>query len=107
MMVIEGDRYRAEQVALRTDPIIREMAREILRDYERDFGERGYEDAMDRLVNEQGEVRWDFTRAASDEYRNRDGKLATSIGGPGKAVVAVLKELHAAASETPETPGSS
>lgn len=72
--VIEAEHYRTEVKTLMADPIIRGMA----------TGVTG--------LSDQELEGWSFISAASDEYHRRGGTVATSIGGPARAIAALLKE---------------
>lgn len=72
MSVIESDEYRHELKRLMRDPIIVAMA------------------SQPNLQDVELES-WDFISAASDEYHKRGGKHARSIGGPARAIRALVK----------------
>lgn len=88
MGAIEGDSYREEQRMLKEDPIIQAMAREIVRDYAdiRDF--------LDSSTHDGTAPMFGFMGAASDEYRRRgpDPDHGRTIGGPARAVIALVRE---------------
>lgn len=71
--VIESDDYRREEEQLRADPIIQAMAAEIPATVPTD----GY----------------DFMVRALDEYKRRGGENARSIGGPARAIRAILPRV--------------
>lgn len=75
--VIESQDYRDEIEKLKADPIIRDMAFEIPADFEV------------KLTHE-------FMGRAGAEYRDRGGTQARTIGGPARAVIAVIDDLKAA-----------
>ncbi len=81
--VIEAEHYRIEVERLKADPIIREMVDEVASDYETD---------PNRFEHEDGSPCYELMLRSGDEYRRRGGKHAESIGGPAKAVLALLKE---------------
>ena len=72
--VIESDDYRDEQARLMEDPLIRDMAEGIRR----------------MSLSDEELDSWAFMSSASDEY-NRRGGQADSIGGPARAIKALLK----------------
>ena len=80
MHVIESDDYRQEVEALKADPIIQGMAGELPPDFR----------AL--LASGQDFDAWAFTRGASEEYHKRGGENARSIGGPARAIQALVKE---------------
>jgi hypothetical protein len=72
---IVSDKYREEQARLMADPIIREMAATVVADpppWELDS--------------------WNFIVAAGNEYKRRGGTQQESIGGPAKAIAALVAE---------------
>ena len=85
MSIIESDDYREEVATLREDPIIQEMAAE-LPDNWRVFA----------LNEGTDQARHAFMMNALDEYKERGGTQARSIGGPVRAIIAILKEKEEA-----------
>ncbi len=78
MHVLEADHYREEEANLMLDPIIQQMAAEIPK----------------KLIK-NGKVKldsWDFIKSSLDEYHERGGKNAKSIGGPARAITALLED---------------
>jgi hypothetical protein len=84
--VIESDSYREEERELKEDPIIRALAAEV-----REGLDAG---AVDRaeFMTEDGHARHGFMLGAKNEYHKRGGTKARTIGGPARAVLALLKE---------------
>jgi hypothetical protein len=80
MSVIQAAHYGETEAALADDPIIRAMAWEIPADT-----------AATML---DGDPNWTFMQASLDEYKRRGGTIPTHIGGPARAVQAVLREIH-------------
>jgi hypothetical protein len=78
--VIEADHYRREVVALENDPIIRAMAEEMPEGLN-----------TPDITHDDGSPNFNFMMAASHEYNARGGTQASSIGGPAKAILRVLK----------------
>lgn len=75
MNLFESDDYRKEIAELKKDPIIISMAQDIMNDeYPPDL------------------AAWNFISAASQEYSERGGTKASSIGGPARAIEALLME---------------
>jgi hypothetical protein len=70
--VVESDDYRAEVDALTRDPIILDMVETV------------------RSVSADERQSWGFISAASGEYQRRGGTNARSIGGPARAINAVI-----------------
>lgn len=73
--VIESDDYRREVEALKADPIIQAMVDEL---------PPGFDPAITET--------WGFVRGASFEYGARGGRDGRSIGGPARAIRALLEE---------------
>lgn len=84
--VIESDSYRDEKRELKADPIIRALAAEV-----REGLDAGAV-TMDEFTHESGAPVYVFMLGASEEYRKRGGKDAHSIGGPARAILALLGE---------------
>lgn len=83
--VIESDKYREEEATLKADPIIVAMAAEI-----REGIDAGAVKISD--FAKDGSAVFGFMSDAGDEYRKRGGTKAESIGGPARAILALLKE---------------
>lgn len=66
------DDYQGEDAALAADPIIYAMASEV------------------RTLTSAERDSWNFMRAASDEYNRRGGRNDRTIGGPARAIAAIL-----------------
>lgn len=75
--VVEAPHYREEVDALKADPIVAAMAREL-----------GAVE-LEKVAHEDGSPRFDFMCAANQQYSKRGGKGAKSIGGVAKAVLAL------------------
>lgn len=78
MNVIEAEHYREEEERLKADPLILALAAELPADF-----------PVAELES------WSFISGAGQEYRNRGGRAARSIGGPARAIRA-LKLAEAA-----------
>jgi hypothetical protein len=76
--VIEAQHYRDEVERLKADPIIQGML------------------ATVRDVPATERHSWPFISAASGEYMRRGGTGATSIGGPSRAINALIEEAELA-----------
>ena len=81
-MAIEAAHYEQTRQRLLGDPIVVRMAAELR--------------SMDRtmLVHDDGSPRWDFMRAANDEYRRRGGdqNAPLHIGAVAEAIVRLVTE---------------
>jgi hypothetical protein len=74
-MAIEADHYREHREALKADPIIQQMTRDLA-----GVVQAGIVDVDS----------WSFMRAAMNEYRRRGGTIPAHIGGPAEAIRALL-----------------
>lgn len=73
--VIEAEHYREEEKALKADPIILALADELPADF-----------PVAELES------WAFISGAGQEYHQRGGQAARSIGGPARAIRALKLE---------------
>lgn len=78
MASIVSDEYRAEDEALRNDPIIKAMALGLANVKRAD------------IAHEDGTPRFEFMLAARDEYRSRGGQNQMSMGGAARALLALI-----------------
>jgi hypothetical protein len=84
--VIESDKYRDEERELKADPIIRALAAEVREGLDAEAVTR------DEFTHDSGTATFTFMQGASAEYRDRGGTKARTIGGPARAVLALLEE---------------
>lgn len=80
-VTIQAAHYGETEAALAADPIILGMAADIPADTAKTM--------LD------GDPNWRFMQAALDTYKERGGEIPTHIGGPARAVQAVLRERYA------------
>lgn len=81
--VIESDRYRRTREALKQDPIVQAMARE-MRD--------AWDASSEEFVDGTGSPRMWLMSSSNREYAERGGTLSGHIGAVAEAVVALLRE---------------
>lgn len=85
MGAIVSDRYRQAEKALSEDPIIVDLAKEIREALEASHVE------LSNFVHSDGDTpRWEFMQNAAREYRTRGGTIESHIGGPARAILAVV-----------------
>lgn len=84
-MAITSDRYQQVEKALSEDPIIAEMAKEI-----QDGIEAGHVSQSNFVHSDGSTPRWEFMQRALDEYKKRGGTIESHIGGPARAVLAIV-----------------
>jgi hypothetical protein len=82
-VVIQAAHYVENEAALMRDPLIQQMAGELLAANSR--AQVTHADAPDETTH-------DFMLAALREYTNRGGKLAEHIGGPSNACMKVIDQ---------------
>jgi hypothetical protein len=86
----ESAKYAESIEALKADPIIKEMAQAIIIDPE--LAPLPIDVVLFRFAASEGTPRWAFMNHALEEYHNRGGTIPTHIGGPARAILALVKE---------------
>lgn len=83
---MESNEYKKSIERLKADPVIIAMADELM-----EAGDFSI-DSLSRYEQPSGTPRMAFMTLAMNEYHDRGGKIPTHIGGPARAVLAVIKE---------------
>lgn len=78
--MIESEKYRVEEDRLKADPIVKALAGDVPRAKRAD------------LVDKDGSPSWEFMQSANAEYHKRGGAASESLGGIGRAIVALWRE---------------